>query len=319
MTLIWRLATMKMLRIESLNISREAGGIKTAVQEAIVTSLGIEGDSNTGISHRQISLVAAEEIERFVAEAGQKPVWGDFGENITTCGVDLGTVAILDRFEFADVELEVTRIGISTAHESAPSGKSSVNIAPACEVFTRVLKPGKLVTGMTGRFIQRPLRFLIITLSDRASAGIYPDRSGPALDTVLQDHFRGSRDHPEFKRVIIPDDPAEFERHLREAVDAGIDFVLTTGSTGLGPRDIAPEATRKVVEKELPGLMEYIRMKYGQQKLAAVMSRGVAGSAGSTFIMNAPGSVRGATEYASEFINVWRHIRNMIHSIDEHC
>ena len=310
---------MQMLRIESLNISRVADGIKKPVQEASVTTLGIDGDINAGRSHRQINLLAAEEIEQFGGCSGLSFSPAASAANIITRGMDLGEAAILDRFAFADVELEVTQTGQTRGPESAPSGKSSESTAPACGVFTRVLNPGKLVTGMTGRFIPRPLRILIITLSDRASAGIYEDRSGPAIGQVLEEHFRGTREHLAIERVIIPDDPERFKRHLREAVDSGVDFVLSTGSTGLGPRDIAPDVTRKVIEKELPGLMEYIRMKYGQQKLAAVMSRGLAGSAGSTFIMNAPGSVRGATEYASEFVKVRSHIRNMIHSIDAHC
>lgn len=307
------------LTIESLNISREKGVVKKPVTECEVTSLGLDGDGHAGQWHRQVSLLAAEDIESYAVSVGKTLAWGEFAENITTRGLDLGHVAILDRFVFGDVELEVTQTGQTRGPESASSEKNSDGVSPVCAIFTRVLRPGKLVTGMTGRFIPRPLRFLIITLSDRASAGVYPDRSGPVIGQVLEQHFRGTREHISIERVIIPDEPAEFERHLREAVDAGVDFVLTTGSTGLGPRDIAPEATRKVVEKELPGLMEYIRMKYGQEKLAALMSRGVAGTAGATFIMNAPGSVRGATEYAAEFLNVWSHIRNMIHSIDAHC
>lgn len=306
-------------KIESLNIIRKKAASSEPVREAVVTSLGLEGDIHTGHGHRQISLLAAEDIERFAASAGRIPAPEEFSENITTRGLDFGRVAVLDRFVFGDVEFEVTQIGTSCHTDSSDTLKGTECLVRTHGLFTRVKKPGKLAAGMGGRFIARPLRFLIITLSDRASAGIYEDRSGPAIETTLKEHFKDTREHLAIERVMIPDDPEQFKRHLREAVDSGVDFVLSTGSTGLGPRDIAPETTRSIIEKELPGLMEYIRMKYGQQKLAAVMSRGLAGSAGSTFIMNAPGSVRGATEYASEFVKVWSHIRNMIHSIDAHC
>src|ERR1700676_5810198 len=93
-----------------------------------------------------------------------------------------------------------------------------------------------------------------ITLSDRASAGVYEDRSGPEIERILAAHFAGPI---EWQRVVIPDERAQIEAALRHACDAGqCDLVVTTGGTGPAPRDVTPEATRAVLERELPGFGE---------------------------------------------------------------
>jgi molybdenum cofactor synthesis domain-containing protein len=135
-----------------------------------------------------------------------------------------------------------------------------------------------------------PYRALVVTASNRASAGVYEDRGGPLLVAGLE-RFGFAVDGP----VVVPDgDPVEAA--LREAVAAGYDVVLTTGGTGISPTDRTPEATRRVVDREVPGVPEAIRA-YGRGKVpTAALSRGVAGVAGSTLIVNLPGSTGGVKD-----------------------
>ncbi|MGY1811823.1 MogA/MoaB family molybdenum cofactor biosynthesis protein [Blastococcus sp. SYSU D00820] len=134
-------------------------------------------------------------------------------------------------------------------------------------------------------------RAVVLTASNRASAGVYEDRSGQALAAGLRElGFEVEGVH------VRPDDVAELQAVLRAAVDAGVDVVLTTGGTGLSPTDVTPEATRGVLEREAPGLAEAVR-RYGAEKVpTAVLSRGIAGTAGRTLVVNLPGSTGGVKD-----------------------
>ena len=135
-------------------------------------------------------------------------------------------------------------------------------------------------------------RALVVTASNRAAAGVYEDRSGPVLAAGLAELGFGV-EGPK----VLPDDAVEIEDVLRAAVDAHIDVVLTTGGTGLSPTDVTPEATRAVLEREAPGIAEAVR-RYGAEHgvPTSVLSRGLAGTAGRTLIVNLPGSTGGVKD-----------------------
>ena len=134
-------------------------------------------------------------------------------------------------------------------------------------------------------------RAVVLTASNRAAAGVYEDTSGRLLAEGLRE-LGFTVDGPH----VHPDDAGELERALREAVSGGADVVLTTGGTGLSPTDVTPEATRSVLEREAPGLAEALR-RYGADKVpTAVLSRGLAGTAGRTLIVNLPGSSGGVRD-----------------------
>jgi len=135
------------------------------------------------------------------------------------------------------------------------------------------------------------VKALVITVSTRAAAGVYADRGGPVARNGLAD-LGFDVDGPS----VVPDgEPVE--QTLREAVAAGYDVVVTTGGTGLTPRDLTPEMTRRVVDREVPGIVEAIRA-YGLSNgvPAATLSRGVAGLAGTTLVVNLPGSPGGVRD-----------------------
>jgi molybdenum cofactor synthesis domain-containing protein len=129
----------------------------------------------------------------------------------------------------------------------------------------------------------------VVTVSDRASRGEYEDRSGPRIVELV------TASHPAaaVTRVVVPDEVVEIEAALAHARDAGSDWIITTGGTGVGPRDVTVEATRRVIETELPGIAEAIRAASLAETATAVLSRGIAGVTGRSFIVNLPGSVGG--------------------------
>jgi molybdenum cofactor synthesis domain-containing protein len=152
---------------------------------------------------------------------------------------------------------------------------------------------------------------LVITVSTRASAGSYPDRSGPIIATALQE-LGFEVDGP----VVVPDgEPVGAA--LREAVDAGHAIVITTGGTGLNPDDQTPEQTRAVIEREVPALAAAIA-RYGADHgvPAAVLSRGIAGTAGQTLIINLPGSAGGARDGMVVLAPILEHAVGQLHGGD---
>ncbi len=130
----------------------------------------------------------------------------------------------------------------------------------------------------------------MLVASNRAAAGVYPDTSGPLLVEGLRD-LGCDVDEP----VVVPDGEPVYEA-LRAAVAAGVDVVLTSGGTGITPTDRTPEATRRVLDYEIPGIAEAIRGYSRDTVPTAALSRGVAGVAGRTLVVNLPGSRGGAKD-----------------------
>jgi molybdenum cofactor synthesis domain-containing protein len=134
------------------------------------------------------------------------------------------------------------------------------------------------------------MRALVVTVSDRVSAGAAEDRSGPTAIGLLESAgFDASA-------VVIPDGVASVAGALRDGVAAGYDLILTTGGTGVAPRDLTPEATASVIDREVPGLAEAMRAATFGVNPHGMLSRGVCGIAGSSLVINLPGSVRGVEE-----------------------
>ncbi|MGI8626306.1 MAG: MogA/MoaB family molybdenum cofactor biosynthesis protein [Geodermatophilaceae bacterium] len=136
-----------------------------------------------------------------------------------------------------------------------------------------------------------PPRAHVITASNRASAGVYEDRSGQALAAGLAE-LGFTVSGPE----VLPDDVAVLTAALGAAVDSGAEVIVTTGGTGLSPTDITPEATEPVLDRQVPGLAEALR-RYGQDQTPyAVLSRGLVGTAGRSLVVNLPGSTGGVRD-----------------------
>jgi molybdopterin adenylyltransferase len=154
---------------------------------------------------------------------------------------------------------------------------------------------------------ERILRAAVVTVSDGVAAGVRDDASGAAVaDLLAASGLQVDR------REVVSDDHGAIASLLRRLTDERLPLVVTTGGTGLGPRDVTPEATREVIEREAPGLAEEMRAAGLASTPLAVLSRGIAGSRGSTLILNLPGSKRGALESLSAILPALPHALDLL-------
>jgi molybdenum cofactor synthesis domain-containing protein len=156
------------------------------------------------------------------------------------------------------------------------------------------------------------MRALAVTVSNRAAAGVYPDRSGPVLVDLLRRAGCDIVDGP----LVIPDGDPVAEA-LRDSVAAGYDVVVTTGGTGLTPADLTPEMTRRVLDREVAGIAEAIRTTGAAAGVpTAILSRGLAGLAGRTLIVNLPGSPGGVKDGMAVLGRILQHAVDQVHGGD---
>jgi molybdopterin adenylyltransferase len=310
---------MQSIEIISVNISEQKGTIKKPAEQIVLTHTGVQGDAHAGHWNRQVSLLGTESILKFEKEANRKVLPGEFAENLTTTGMDLWAAHPLDRFTAGGIELEVTQIGKECHGSSCAIFKEVGNcVMPKEGIFCRVLSPGILQAGMELEYHPKMYRILVITLSDRAYAGEYEDRSGPRLRELVKEFFELHNLHHFIHDSLIPDDPHKLEDILNKAKEELVDVVITTGGTGIGPRDFTTDVVKSMLDKEIPGIMELIRMKYGADKPAALLSRSVAGVMGKTLVFTLPGSVRAVNEYMAEISRSLIHMIHMLHGLDSH-
>jgi molybdopterin adenylyltransferase len=307
------------LKILSVNISEKKGTIKAPVSEIELTSRGVLNDAHAGDWNRQVSMLGRESIAKFEKENHRTIRFGEFAENITTEGLMLYQMHPLDRFICGDVELEVTQIGKECHGTSCAIFKEVGNcVMPKEGIFCRVIRPGKLKANDILEYHPKIYSIHVITLSDRASRGEYEDRSGPEVIAHIAEFFENSRRPFNIRHSIIPDEPAELKKLLLEPPGKGYDLVFTTGGTGTGPRDLTPDVIKPLLDKEIPGIMEMIRLKFGASKPNALVSRSIAGVMGSTLVFALPGSVRAVQEYMTEIKPLLDHLVAMLHRLDNH-
>ena len=310
---------MNTARVISVNISEKKGTVKHPVERITVTESGVLDDAHAGKWHRQVSMLAMESIEKFSIEAKRKIRCGEFAENITTRGIELAACAVFDRFKIGETELELTQIGKECHGTSCAIFKEVGNcVMPKEGIFCRVLKTGIILPGSPILHVPKVIRVAIVTLSDRASGGTYEDRSGPKIRELLETFFSTGNQRVEYENLLIPDDAKALQKILNKHKNDKTDFLFTTGGTGIGKRDITVETVSALLDKEIPGIMELIRVKYGMKKPNALLSRGVAGTMGKTIVYTLPGSVRAVSEYLSEITKTMEHTLYMLHGIDKH-
>lgn len=307
------------MEVVSVNVSAEKGTVKRPVRKVRIDEYGVEGDAHAGAWHRQVSMISEEMMGEFASEAGKNIEPGAFGENLTVRGVDLRQVGILDRFLIGQVNLEVTQIG-KECHGDTCAIYREVGkcIMPHEGVFCRVLAGGEVKPGDNIEFVAKALRILVITLSDRASRGDYGDKSGPTVKARLMDFFAGKRWHEQIETIILPDDATLLRQELARGREEDVDIVFTTGGTGVGPRDIAPDVVISMADKIIPGIMEWIRLRFGRDNPNALLSRSVAAILGRSIVFTLPGSPKAVTEYMDEILKTMEHIVFMIHGVDKH-
>lgn len=153
------------------------------------------------------------------------------------------------------------------------------------------------------------MRVAILTVSDSVAAGKYEDRSGPAVAARCRE-----LNWEIVSTSVLPDDRAALESFLKKTADSNeVDLILTTGGTGLGPRDTTPEATMAVAEKLVPGFAEHMRAEGMKKTDRALLSRGTAAIRGTTLVINLPGSPTGAIESLDAVAALLPHSVAVIH------
>jgi len=154
------------------------------------------------------------------------------------------------------------------------------------------------------------MKVAVLTISDRSARGERADEGGPLVEQLVV-----AAGGEVVARALVPDERTEIETVLKEWADDGVvDLILTTGGTGLGARDVTPEATRAVIDKDVPGIAEAMRAAGLMYTPMAALSRQVAGARGTTLIVNLPGSPKAIREGLDAVIGILPHAVEMLHS-----
>ena len=279
---------------------------------------GIRGDAHAGRWHRQVSLLPAEEVAAFNEKgAGVQP--GAFGENLVVEGIDLRRLPVGTLLRCGDVLLELTQIGKECHSHCAIYHKMGDCIMPREGVFARVLEGGQIAVGdemvVQPRTAPLPFQAAVITLSDRCAAGEREDKSGPTVAKRLTD-----AGYVVTEQLLLADERAPLERSLIRLCDQRqLDLILTTGGTGFAARDITPEATRAVAERDVPGIAEAIRAASLRITPRAMLSRAVSVIRGKTLIINLPGSPKACMESMDVFLDQLPHALELLRGIPQDC
>jgi molybdenum cofactor synthesis domain-containing protein len=304
--------------IKSLNVSEKKGELKIPVPEVEIDELGITTDAHRGKWHRQISFLAQEDVEHFANTFDNVFKPGDFAENITTEGINFREVKLLDTLENDNVKLLVTQKGKKCHGGGCAVFEQTGNcVMPKEGVFTEVIKSGKLKEGDVMYHKPKVFKIAVITLSDRASRGEYKDISGPEISKMSTEYLESIQRNSDIKNIIIPDDPTVLKDKF-EVLLEDYDIIITTGGTGVGPKDITIETILPLIKKQVSGIMEMVRIKYGKENPNALLSRSLAGTIDNTLVFCLPGSPKAVREYMTEIFTVLEHMIIMTYGFDNH-
>ena len=292
-------------KVIAVCISEKKGTVKKNIGSCLlIEEYGLEGDAHAG-SERQVSLLSADEVQAFRERskgAVELPP-GIFGENLLVEGFDFKSYPVGTRFRCGEVLLELTQIGKRCHTGCEIMQRTGECIMPKEGVFARVVNGGVIACGDDLEIVterasedadmnQNSFRAAILTASDRSFRGEREDKSGPKIAEMLT-----AAGYRVGSLLLLPDDEDGLaEALIRLADEEQPDVIFTTGGTGFSPRDRMPEATKRVIERETPGISEAIRAYSMQITPRAMLSRAVSGIREKTLIVNLPGSPKAVQE-----------------------
>ena len=284
----------------------------------ILDNWGIEGDAHAGDWHRQVSLLSHDKIEEFRAR-GAEVVDGAFGENLVVEGFDFRTLPVTSRFAIGDVVLEMTQIGKECHNDCVIKQQTGECIMPREGVFARVIAGGEIRVGDEVTLLpppeNPPLRAAVITLSDKGSRGEREDKSGPLIVKML-----AAAGYKVEETLLLPDEAAALKAQLIRLADGRqVNLILTTGGTGFSPRDITPEATLAVADRNAPGIAEAMRYHSLSITPRGMLSRAASVLRGKTLIVNLPGSPKAVQENLEYILPSLEHGLRIAAGLDGEC
>ena len=305
-------------KVMAVNISVKRGTQKVNVHTVkLIENYGLENDAHAGNWHRQVSLLSAEKIENF-----RKKIWvdyGAFGENLVVEGYDFRNLPVTSRFAIGDVVLEMTQIGKECHNDCVIKQKTGECIMPREGVFARVLQGGEIHVGDEVTLLpppeNPPLRAAVITLSDKGSRGEREDKSGPLIVEMLT-----AAGYQVEETMILPDEAKALKAQLIRLADGRqVNLILTTGGTGFAPRDITPEATYAVADRNAPGIAEAMRYHSLSITPRGMLSRAASVLRGKTLIVNLPGSPKAVKENLEYILPSLEHGVRIAAGLDGEC
>jgi molybdopterin adenylyltransferase len=276
---------------------------------SFVAGHGIEGDGHAGPGHRQVSILAAEDIELMRQRGLPDLAFGDFAENVVVAGVDLSALGLGSHLRLGtEAELGVTQLGKECHSRCAIYQKTGDCIMPRLGVFARVLQGGTVAAGDEVEVLELVPRAhfqaVVLTISDRCSRGEAVDTAGPAVQRLLNSRLAVHI----YATHTIPDELDQIAGRLEHYSDGhSIDLIVTAGGTGFAPRDVTPEAVTRVIHRPTPGLDEAMRRASLELTPTAMLSRAVSGIRNHTLIVSLPGSERGAVENLQAILPALEH------------
>ncbi len=292
-------------RVIAVCISEKKGTPKKDIGSCrLIEDFGLEKDAHAG-SERQVSLLAKEEVDAFRDRSGgavELPP-GIFGENLLIQGYDLKSCPLGTRFRIGEVLLELTQIGKRCHSGCEIMQRTGECIMPKEGVFARVVTGGIVHVGDEIEKLMSPFRAAVLTASDRSFQGLREDLSGPKIREILTE-----KGYQVGSSLLLPDDEDGLvEALIRLADQEKPDVIFTTGGTGFSVRDRMPEATKRVAEREVPGIAEGIRAYSMTITPRAMLSRAVSVIRGRTLIVNLPGSPKAVVECMEYLLPTLEH------------
>ena len=300
-------------------ISAQKGQQKVEVARGVLRAgHGLEGDAHAGTWHRQVSLLAEADVDSMRAR-GLELEHGAFGENLVMRGVDLEALSLGARLSVGPgAVLQITQRGKECHTRCAIYEQAGDCIMPRLGLFARVRRGGPVAPGdavAVDPALNRA-RLAVVTLSDKGAAGKRQDMGGDSAADLLTRGLSGEL----VARSLLPDQQGAIEDELRRLCDEEVcDLVVTTGGTGLSPRDVTPEATLAVIHREIPGMAEAMRAAGMVHTPRAMLSRGVCGMRGQTLIINLSGSPKAVTEQLEAILPALAHAIEIASGVPQNC
>ncbi len=248
--------------VEAICVSQRKGTVKAATPRArLRRDHGIDGDAHAGPGHRQVSILGLAEVESFKRKSGLRLRAGAFAENLVISGDDLGSLGLGSRIRVGDTAvLGITQLGKQCHHRCAIFHQTGDCIMPRVGLFARVVEGGDIEVGARTEVLttveRSRLQAVVLTLSDRCSAGTATDTTGPAVASLLRDSLAAHV----YKTEVLPEASTALTRQLRHYSDGhSIDLIVAIGGAGLAAREPTPEAVCEVVDRLPPGSGDVLR------------------------------------------------------------